>query len=173
MYQLRARTRITFVLALVGAAALAGCATSGIGHQRETISIDSSPVGAHVFVGGREIGVTPITVKLDDVFPRHWTTRVMGDEDGFAFFRRMEIVDIKKAGCETFTRRYVEQELNRDINIKLTCDPNYRPPAAAAPAVPLPKSVEERLKALEVLKRDGTITDDEYRAQRQRILDSM
>ena len=167
MFFHRPRLSDTLLSALISAAALSACA--GTGGPRETITLDSDPQGARVYVAGREIGVTPLKVVLDDTFPRHWTSRVRADEEAFASYRRAETVDLKKDGCETYTQVFVEQELQDDVKVALKCDPNYKPPAPAGQ----PQTVEQRLRALEDLKRKGLVTDDEYRAQRERILNSM
>jgi len=153
---------------LLAAVMVSGCAGMG-GGPRDSLTIDSEPQGAQVYVAGREIGVTPMNVKLDDVFPKHWTSRIHPDEEDFASYRRAATVDLKKAGCETYTHVYVEQELKDDIKVALKCDPNYKPPAPAGQV----QTVEQRLRTLDELKQKGLVTDEEYRAQRQRILNSM
>lgn len=151
-------------------AALPGCATPDRPGPRESITINTEPQGARVYVAGREIGSTPLKVVLDDVFPRHWTSRTRPDEEAFASYRRKEVVDLQKDGCEFYTHVYVEEELQDDVTVKLKCDPNYKPPAAAAGTG---SNVEQRLRALDDLKKKGLVTDEEYRAQRQRILNAM
>ena len=47
--------------------------------------------------------------------------------------------------------------------------PAYAPPAASPP----PATVEQRLGKLQRLRQQGLITDDEYAARRQAILDSL
>jgi len=166
-------------LLLAGSALLMGCGGAVGVKLRETVQIETVPPGAHVWVSGRDIGVTPLAVDLDQAFPRHWTARIKSDEDGFAFYRRLEILDLKKEGCETVTRQVVEADLARDIKVTLKCDPNYQPavgavPAAVSPAAPAAaQGVEQRLRTVEDLKSKGLITDDEYRAQRQCILDGL
>lgn len=161
---------------LLGSALLAGCGGNAPLKLRSAVSIASAPPGAQVWVSGREVGVTPLTVQLDQVFPRHWTTRIKSDEEGFAFYRRLETLDIKKDGCEPYTQQVVEADLARDINVTLKCDPNYQPAPVVSPAASTPASgvgIEQRLRTLEDLKTKGLITEDEYRAQRQRILDGL
>ena len=155
---------------LAGSALLTGCG-GGVGVKlRDTVLIETVPPGAQVKVSGRDIGVTPLSVDLDQAFPRHWTTRVKTDDEGFAFYRRLEMLDLKKEGCETYTQQIVEPELARDLKITLKCDPNYQPVVVAAPAA---AGIEQRLRTVEDLKAKGLITDDEYRTQRQRILDGL
>ncbi len=161
---------------LIGSALLAGCGGAMGVKLREAVLIESVPPGAQLMVSGRDIGVTPLTVDLDKVFPRHWTTRIKTDEEGFAFYRRLETLDLKKDGCEPYTQQVVETDLARDIKITLKCDPNYRAEPVVAPAAVLPApnvDIEHRLRALEDLKTKGLVTDDEYRAQRQRILNGL
>ena len=164
-------------LALASSALLAGCG-GNIGLKiRSAVVIESAPPGAQVWVAGRAVGVTPLTLELDKNFPRRWTARVKSDEEGFAFYRRLETVDIKKDGCEPYMQQLVEADLARDIKVTLKCDPNYQPASIAAPAVapaPVPVvGIEQRLRTVEDLKTKGLITDDEYRAQRQRILNGL
>ena len=162
-------------LLLIGSALLAGCGGAVGVKLREAVLIESVPPGAQLIVSGRDIGVTPLTVDLDKVFPRHWTTRIKTDEEGFAFYRRLETLDLKKDGCEPYAQQVVETDLARDIKITLKCDPNYHA-AQVAPAAVLPApivDIEHRLRALEDLKTKGLVTDDEYRAQRQRILNGL
>ncbi len=151
--------------------ALAGCAGGQIA-ARDKLVIDSDPQGAQVRVAGKDIGVTPVSVGLDDVFPKHWTSRISEDEQGFAFYRRLEVVELKKNGCEPFTTKLIESEMDTGaVKFALKCDPNYKPaPPAPAPVAQPAPGVEERLKTLDELKRKGLITDEEYRAQRERIL---
>ncbi len=160
---------------LIGSALLAGCGGAVGVKLREAVLIESVPPGAQLMVSGRDIGVTPLTVDLDKVFPRHWTTRIKTDEEGFAFYRRLETLDIKKDGCEPYTQQVVETDLARDIKIVLKCDPNYQAAPMMAPAAmpALNVDIEHRLRTLEELKTKGLVTDDEYRAQRQRILNGL
>ena len=159
------------LLALVMTGGLAGCAANPSAPAGR-ITIDSEPQGAQVFVADKQIGVTPVAVVLDEVFPMRWTSRTKKDDEGFAFYRRLDTLTIKQAGCDTYSALMDTYDLTHDIKISLKCDPNYKPPVAATPpAQPAPAdSVEQRLERLETLKQKGLISDEEYRTQRQRIL---
>lgn len=152
---------------LPAVAMVAACAA--LPQKRERISIESDPPGARVFVSGKELGATPLPVVVDEVFPMHWTTRIDPSEEGFAHYRRLELLEIKKDGCEPYSRHMTGAALENDIKVTLKCDPNYSPPAAAPGA----ETVEQRLQNLEQLKSKGLISDDEYRLQRQRILNQL
>ena len=170
----RPSTRTAAWLALAVMALLPACAANQFG-PIDRITIDSEPQGAQVLVADKPVGVTPLAVVLDDVFPLHWTARTDKDTEGFAFYRRLDTLTIKKEGCDPYTAQVDCTDLARDIKIKLKCDPNYKPPVAAQPAGPTPAqgatdSLEQRLQQLESLKQKGLITNDEYRVQRQRIL---
>lgn len=156
------------VLTLLCAAALGGCASTSLesGGPRTSILIDSEPQGASVRITGKLIGVTPVNANIDSVFPKHWTSKVETDDEGFAFFRRMETVEVSKDGCDLFSKRFMEADLKADVKVTLRCDPNYRAPAAE-------NSAEQRLRTLDELRSKGLISDDEFRDQRQRILNSL
>lgn len=167
------RTLTTTLLMLTMATALAGCAANRAGPP-DRITIDSSPQGAQVFVADKQIGVTPVLVVLDDIFPMRWTSRTKQDDEGFAFYRRLDTLTIKQAGCETYSALVDTSDLSRDIKINLKCDPNYKPPVAITPAPPArTETLEQRLQRLETLKQKGLISNEEYRTQRQRVLDEI
>ncbi len=189
------------LLTLLGMALLAGCAS--LPGPPSKITLDSDPQGAQVAVDGREIGTTPLPVVLDQVFPMHWTGRVDSDVGpGFAFYRRLETVTFKKDGCDPYTSTLTGDALTHDVKVTLKCNPNYKPaatpaaatpaaatpaaatpaaatPAAATPAAATPAAapqkgtIEQRLEELKSLKEKGLITDNEYRKQRQRILNQL
>lgn len=154
------------VVPIAGLIALTGCATPSA-QPRSYVIIDSEPQGASVRVGGKLIGITPVKAELDTVFPRHWTSKVETDEEGFAFFRRMETVEISKAGCDPYSKRFMEADLVTDTKVTLKCDPNYQAPAATE------GGPEQRLRTLDELRGKGLISDEEFREQRRRILNSL
>lgn len=143
-------------------------ACSGLPKVRESITIESDPPGARVLVSGKDVGLTPLPVVIDTVFPMRWTARMNDSEEGFAFYRRLERLEIKKDGCEPYANQVTGAALTNDIKVALKCDPHYVPPAAAPG-----ETVEQRLQKLEQLKSNGLISEDEYRQQRQRILNQL
>ncbi len=156
--------RTQAIAALLGLTVLSGCA--GL-TPRTAVTIDSDPQGASVRVSGKLVGVTPVTLDIDTVFPNHWTDKADPDEEGIAFYRRMETVDITKDGCELYTKRFMSEDVMKDHKITLRCDPNYRAPATAE------GGVEQRLRRLDELRGKGLISDEEFNEQRRRILNTL
>ena len=161
-------------LVLCCMAALSGCAS--LPGPVSSITINSDPPGAQVFVSGKNIGTTPVLVELDKVFPRHWTERIKNDVGpGFAFYRRLATVTIKKTGCKPYTDQFTGKNLKKDITVSLKCGPQYLPPPQSTPAATEPKgaTIEQRLRELLELKNKGLISDQEYHTQQQRILNQL
>lgn len=145
---------------LAAAAALNGC--NHVVKEQRTTTIVSDPPGAAVFASGVEVGVTPLTIRPDDVFP----PRFVGFE-----YRAAGTLSIKKPGCETYSRQVDDAVLSRDIHVKLQCDSDYRPaPSAPARKIQQDESIPARLQRLEALRKQGLITADEYKQIRQKIL---
>ncbi len=176
MTRYRMSARKIAILALLSMAGLSGCVS--LPPPASAITINSDPSGANVIVGNNPIGTTPVRVVLDKVFPRHWTGRIKSDVGpGFAFYRRLETVTIKKIGCKPYSKQYTGHYLRHDFTVNLTCGPQYMPTPQAAPA-PLAgaaspsgcPTVEQRLRELLRLKNRNLITDKEYREEQQRIL---
>lgn len=149
--------------------ALACTACAQLPQAPERITINSDPPGARAWVSGRELGLTPLPVVIDEVFPMRWTARMDKSEDGFAFYRRLELLDLKKDGCEPYSNQITAAALGKDIQVTLKCDPNYVPPAIVSTG----ETIEQRLQKLEHLKSKALITEDEFQQQRQRILNQL
>ncbi len=160
---------------------LAGCGnmgglSEGGGHK---ITIASDPAGATVLADGVEIGATPLTFSPSDAFRSGFTG---GSGSGLLVYRYYGKLALKKAGCKDYVTEVNDNLLSGDIQVKLECDPDYRPPAppaapppASAPAQQpdMPASAEQRLMRIESLHEKGLISDEEYRQLRQRILDTL
>lgn len=166
--------RESALLALFCTAVLSSCAS--LPEPASSITINSDPPGAQVYISGRNIGTTPLPVVLDKEFPRHWTGRISSDVGpGFAFYRRLATVTVKKSGCKPYSNQFTGKTLSHDITVTLTCGPQYLPAVQAAPPAATPESatIEQRLKELQELKKKGLISDQEYHTQQQRILNQL
>lgn len=162
--------RIFAMLAVLG---LGGCASVDAG--RGAITIDSVPPGAAVIADGREVGTTPLRVNPDRIFPPHW--------EGLSY-RVQGMLTLRKPGCEPHNMEVNDPILSRDIQVELTCDPNWRPAAGTNTGVsgdngPPPRGtegqdpLEARLLRLKRLYDKGLITDQEYERKRAEIVDAL
>lgn len=150
---------------IVGLAVTAAGCSNPIKNSR-SITIASTPSGAHVLASGVEIGVTPLTIVPDEVF----TPRFVGFS-----YRAAGTLNMKKNGCETFTEQVNDAVLSKDINVNLICNPRARtlPAKTSTPQPVHSTSIEQRLRRLRQLHDQGLISDDEYRAIRRRILSAL
>lgn len=161
-------------------------AITSLGSSNKQIRVTTNPPGATVYANDKALGVTPLTITPG----QEWSTGFVTGKDVGMVYQYTGTITIKKPGCETYTAEVSDPMLFNDIAIDLDCDPGYRPAArasggetSAAPAY-LPESapaypaewetpeeiVARRLRRLEGLRSRGLITDEEYRAIRQRIL---
>lgn len=154
--------RTTLLLLLGAAVVLTGACTSG-----HMITIASEPSGAEILANEKPIGKTPRTIVPDEVFPPRWI--------GGSYLVRGNLA-LQKEGCRKFGMEVNDTVLSKDIRVTMDCDGTAQQPAAAA-AGPARSStdqdVEQRLQKLKALYDKGVITGQEYRDQRQRILDAI
>ncbi len=160
-----------FVVILFGlSAVLQGCAS--LHPNPGSISVESDPAGAEVFVMGRNVGVTPLKLSAGDVFPSSYRP------DQAALYGT---VTLRHAGCEDYNKRVDTDAYSKGIKASLDCG---NKPAQAAPATPTApatpnaeddgtSSIEARLRRVKELQDKGLITDDEARAARKRILEGL
>jgi len=120
----------------------------------DTITIESEPAGAAVYAMGRNIGVTPLTIRQEVVFPMNY------DPDKRDLYGT---VLLRKTGCKDF-RQHVSTDAYR-FGIKATLDCGQKKTGS--------NSIEQRLRQLKELHDKGLITDEEEKATRQRILDGL
>jgi hypothetical protein len=164
---------------------LAGC--SGIGNfaGSDSLSLRSNPSDAEVYVMGQAVGRTPIEISQPTLYPS-----VYPQEQQHLY----GVVTLKKTGCADFQRRVSGRDIARGLQVELDCgvDLSGNPPARAAtvdtpraapeisdstdPNPPMDdaaQSAKQRLQRINELKEEGLIDNQEYRAIRQRILDSL
>lgn len=172
---------------------LAGCSSYGgrdAGNGRQ-ITINSDPQDATVLANGDEIGVTPLTIIPGNHFRASFTSG--GSSGGIVVFRYVGTLAVKKPGCKDYSTQVDDYILSKDIDVKLECDPAYRPvavqpvtpapaaapAAAAAPTTPVKQpdltagNAKERLLRIESLYEEGLLSDDEYQSLRKRVLDGL
>lgn len=129
---------------------LHGCGS--VKSDPDMITIASEPMGANVFVMGNRIGVTPLTIRQEIVFPLTY------DPDKSGLYGA---IVLRKTGCKDFQQRVSSSDYRYGIMAKLDCGQHTT------------ESVEQRLRQLQDLHTKGLITDDEEKAARKRILDGI
>lgn len=144
---------------------LAACASNRL------VTIDSSPQGADVIADGKKIGVTPIEIMPDDVFPPRWIG------SSYMVKGKLELV---KQDCEPLSMEVNDNVLSQPVSKDLKCTEQTKAAPAAVAAEPgspakqaTKQNIEERLEQLQRLHDKGLISDQEYQTQRQRILSEL
>ena len=129
------------------------------------INIESEPAGAEVYVMGEKIGVTPLKINPQDVFP------ITYPKEKESFYGK---VTLKKAGCSDFTKTVSMQITNVGLHAQLQCgitNPASSPTTKAAPAIS--ESVEQRLEKIKDLLNKGLITEEDAKKARARVLNDL
>lgn len=152
-------------LALFSLLLAAGCSSAvGTGNLfaaagDRPIKIESIPPGADVYVMGEKVGVTPLDISRDNVFPNRYP------REKESLYGK---VTLRKAGCLDFTRTISTEIGNNGLHAQLDCgDKN---PAAASHTS---ETVEQRLDKIKELQNKGLISEDEAKKARARILNEL
>jgi hypothetical protein len=169
------------LLALLFVALASGCAPMGAKPNR--VDVSSDPAGADVYVMGSKVGVTPLTVDQDAIFPLTYPAEKQA---------LYGMVELRKAGCLPARQNVSTRALSRGLHAKLDCgqatsaepvtsrQAQPAAPAASAneqaPATPVVKEkpgIELRLKQVQELRDKGLITEQEAQEIRRRILEEL
>jgi len=152
-------------LALFSLLLAAGCSSAGgtgnlfAAAGDKPIKIESIPPGADVYVMGEKVGVTPLDISRDNVFPNRYP------REKESLYGK---VTLRKAGCLDFTRTISTEIGNNGLHAQLDCgDKN---PAAASRTS---ETVEQRLDKIKELQNKGLISEDEAKKARARILNEL
>lgn len=152
-------------LALVSLLLAAGCSSAGgagnlfAAAGDKPIKIESIPPGADVYVMGASIGVTPIQLNRDMVFPNLYP------KEKESLYGK---VTLRKAGCLDFTRTISTEIGNNGLHAQLDCGDKS---PATAPRTS--ETVEQRLDKVKDLLGKGLITVEEAKQARERILNGL
>jgi hypothetical protein len=131
------------------------------------MKIESDPSGAEVYVMGEKLGVTPLQITRDQVFPNLYP------KDKVALYGR---VMLRKAGCADYTGTVSSQVSSYGLHAKLDCGDNKPAPAAAGVAgisSGSSETAEQRLGKIKDLLDKGLISEDEAKKARERILNEL
>lgn len=155
--------RLRLVTVLLVAILSPACAT--LGSHPGQINVTSEPAGAEVYVMGEKLGVTPLVVNQNAVFPPAFPATKQ------ALYGNIEL---RKPGCKDVVQPVSTRALARGVHVRLECEGAgvSESPAASRPADPA-ASMEMRLRRVQDLRDKGLITEQEARDIRQRILNEL
>jgi hypothetical protein len=167
---------------------LAGCATIDkagdsvkdlfAGNAQDSIQIESEPPGADVYVMGKNVGATPLSLSRKDVFP---LTYPKEKESLYGS------VTLKKPGCADYAKPVSAGVLDKGLKATLACGDTapVAPRTAKMPPAPMPEqaqpaaapaasdAVEQRLEKIKRLLDKGLINEDEAKKARERVLNDL
>jgi hypothetical protein len=188
----------------IALALLAGCATmdktgdsvkdlfSGTG--QDSIRIESEPSGAAVYVMGKNVGTTPLSISSKEVFPLTYP------KEKESLYGSVTLI---KSGCADYTKPVSARVLDKGLKATLACNdaapvasraapaasaagapaqmtgqaqpavPAAAPAAAATPAAAASDAVEQRLEKIKRLLDRGLINEDEAKKARERVLNDL
>ena len=151
-------------LILVSSTLLMSCASNRI------VTIDSQPQGTSIIADGKEIGKTPLKIEPDEVFPPRWV--------GSSYMVKGKL-ELKKPECEPVAMDVNDYVLSNNINQQLKCSDKLvnstHPPANPQyeKAIQPDENIAQRLEKLNQLREKNLVTEEEYKTQRQRILNEL
>jgi hypothetical protein len=152
-------TRVLLSLALP--LSMMACSSQSLFQQtKDTLAVTSTPSGASVYVMQKQVGVTPITLPTQEIFPLTFPSEQLND------YGR---ITLKQEGCETQTVMVDANALRQGMNLKLNCEQVSQQPPSAPNSADIP--IKKRLQQLQALKDEHLISDAEFEKIRQRILD--
>ena len=157
------RLNIVWII-LISSVLLMSCATSRV------VTIDSQPQGASIIANGKEIGKTPLKIEPDEIFPPRWI--------GGSYMVEGKL-ELKKSECDSVSMKVNDAVLSNDISQKLACSDKQinQSNTSAKPqdenALPKNEIITQRLENLNQLHKKGLVTDEEFKSQRQRILNDL
>lgn len=125
------------------------------------LDLSSEPSGAEVMVMGNSIGTTPLVIPVGTLYPNQF------DQENTALYGR---VVLRKKGCEEVNHTINSRMLEKGLHVKFKCGVIAR--ETPTPPEP-PRSIAERLRALDSLLEQGVINMQEHATQRARILDEL
>jgi hypothetical protein len=123
--------------------------------------VTSTPPGATVYVMGKALGVTPLDIRKEQVFPSNYPTQLQAEYG---------TITLEYQGCDAYRKTVSNSVLEDGLKAKLKCK-NTEAPAAIKMAPPL--SIKQRLIKLKSLYDEGLITEQEYKERRKAILNDI
>lgn len=124
-------------------------------------TVTSTPPGATVYVMGQALGVTPLEIRREQVFPGNYPSQLQAEYG---------MVTLEYQGCETYRKGVNNTVLEDGLNAKLKCKSTEAP--AAIPMAPS-LTTKQRLLELKSLYDEKLITEQEYQERRKAILNDI
>ena len=146
---------------------LSACAGNSLAPKNsDKISVKSEPSGASVYVMGEDMGLTPLSVDVDNLYP------VTYSPDEQELYGK---IVLKHEGCSDKTVKVSTGMVSSGLKTDLDCVKDEEPEVLlhVQPQVPTAKPVKQRLQELQGLKDEGLISEHEYQDIRSRILKSL
>lgn len=149
-----------------------GCATMIRGTE-EVLSITSEPSGALAEVSDGQKGITPCQIKLK----RNQSVLIKYTKEGYepetlSVFPTLAGSGVILGGVIDYGTGAVYSLTPNPAHVMLKPKQSQAMPSPTSLSSQSPrKSLAERLDELEQLRRDGKVTDKEYKSMRQKILD--
>ena len=142
-------------------AVAAGCGGVSTWTRADDIPVASEPAGAAVYAAGKRVGVTPLAVSQQDVFPVVYAPE---RQDVYGTLL------LAKDGCKDHAVRVTNAVIRKGVDVKLDCgqaNPAKPPPGTSGTP---PPSIRDRILRLNELRDQGLITEKEYGELRGKIL---
>lgn len=132
---------------------------------RDAIKIESEPSGSAVYVLGKQVGVTPLTISSLIVFP------VTYPKEMESLYGK---VTLKKAGCADLTRQVTPKIMDVGLHAQLDCGSMNPETFRTYGDTPSSKeTVEKRLERIKNLLDKGLITEEEAKKARDHVLNEL
>jgi hypothetical protein len=110
-------------------------------------------------VMGEKLGVTPLKISHQDVFPNIYP------KEKLSLYGR---VTLKKSGCSDFTRTVSSEISNGGLSAQLDCV-NMNPTSSSHSS----ENLEQRLDKIKELLNKGLISEEEAKKARERVLNDL
>ena len=124
------------------------------------IPVNSEPSGVAVYVMGEMVGVTPVLIDSNNVFPAVY----LPEDDGYGH------ITLRHEGCLDKKIKISPRMISEGVKASLDCSVKE---SKNVDGQALEKPVKQRLKELQSLKDEGLISEQEYQKIRNTILKSL
>lgn len=130
--------------------------------NRSAVKIESEPSGAAVYVLGKQVGITPLMMSSNEIFPVTYPPEMQ------SLYGK---IMLKKAGCGDLIQPITQKIMNAGLHAQLDCgDVN---PGVLRGAPGSKETVEQRLEKIKDLLSKGLITEEEAKMARERVLNEL